>query len=122
MDAYDSSAGPVGQLRVCARLEREGAEERVVGTEGRLDVEATHGCLHPGPSDGDRRPVEQVVPAKELETPRGPAHDDAEGDRVDIDRGGGHPAKPTVRSHRKLDLKPGTAVGSTSTRESDDDL
>ena len=62
------------------------------------------------------------MPAEQLEAPGAPVHDDAQVHRVDVDRGGGHPAQPAVRPHRHLDLEPGTAVGSTPTRQRDDDL
>ena len=62
------------------------------------------------------------MPAEELEAAGAPVHHDSQCDRVDVDRGGGHPAQPAVRPHRNLDLEPRTAVRSTLTRQSDDDL
>src|SRR5437867_2809145 len=63
----DAAAGPLGELRVGARLEREDTEERVVGVEPNLDVVMAGRRFHARPADCDGRRVEHVVAAQYLQ-------------------------------------------------------
>ncbi len=56
MDADDTAAGPLGELRVGARLDGEDAEERVlVRDEPGGDVVMPDRCLHAWSTDRDDR-------------------------------------------------------------------
>ena len=71
VDADDATARPIRELRVAARLERVGAEDRVAARhEARLDEEEPGRRLHPARPDRDRPGPPELAVHVELELAR----------------------------------------------------
>ena len=108
VQADDTAAGPLGQLRVCARLERERAEERLperLEADGHV-VEPRRG-LHAGCTDRHLRLVQLAVVLPDLQHLRAAEDDDLPRHRLDVDVAGAHPADTAVGATRNRDLVPG---------------
>ena len=122
MNADLSAAGPFGQSRIRARLEREGSQERVVRDEACRDVELPERSLTAGSPDGHLGVKQSLAVPEQLDPPEPAMDDDATLRRLQRRRGGRDPADRPVRSHRQVELEPGGPVGPVRLTDCEHDL
>ena len=116
VDADDAAAGPVGELRVPARLECVCPEHGPARVVFRLHVEEAERRFHPGPADRDRPRSPELAGDVELELPRAAVDHEPTVDRLQRRCVGGDPAGAAVRAARHRDPVPGGLSASSGRR------
>ena len=112
VDPDDAAAGPLRELRVCARLQRKLAEHRHTRDQLPRDVEEATWRLHARAADCHSRLQDQAPLAPELESPRAEVDVDELADRAEIRSLGRDPTRSSVRPPRQADSVPARGAAS----------